>query len=182
MWKGGDVMEEWRDIPGYEKLYQASNLGRIRTAEGKTTSSAKFERRVWKQRIMKQKYHARGNTDKKDARVCLWKDGKEKTHLVSRLVAQTWCDGYMPNLTVNHIDGNPMNNRADNLEWVTIKDNVRKGFETGLFPTQIPVVVVNDGNIELYNSMAKASIALGKCPGYISNKIKKKQRRATHDL
>lgn len=69
--------EEWKDIPGYEGLYQASTLGRIRTCEGKTTSSARFEKRVWKQRIMKQKLN-KNRKGRIDARVCLWKDGKEK--------------------------------------------------------------------------------------------------------
>ena len=112
-------MEEWKDIPGYEGLYQASNFGNIRTHADKVTSSARFKIRHWKQRIMKQKFQARPN-GKKDARVCLWKEGKEKTFLVSRLVAMTWCDGYLPGLTVNHIDGNPKNNCADNLEWTTL--------------------------------------------------------------
>lgn len=49
-------MEElWKDIPGYEGLYQASNLGRIRSAPGKTTSSARYKVRVWKVRIIKAK-------------------------------------------------------------------------------------------------------------------------------
>lgn len=171
-------MEQWRDIPGYENLYQASTFGNIRTSEGKTTSNARFKRRVWKQRIMRQKIQSRKNGSKADARISLWKDGIEKTHLVSRLVALTWCDGYSPDLTVNHIDGNPANNNASNLEWVSLGENIQKGFESGLYSTQIPVVVVNSNSIDIYPSMSKASRALGKSPGYISNKL---NRRCTHD-
>jgi hypothetical protein len=126
-------MEQWKDIPGYEGLYQASTDGRIRTAEGKTTASARFPHRVWKQRIMKLKYQTRKSGRSKDARVCLWKDGKEKTFLVSRLVALAWCDGYADGLTVNHKDGDPMNNHPDNLEWISLADNIRHGFRTGLY-------------------------------------------------
>ena len=126
-------MEEWKDIPGFEGLYQASTLGRIRTCEGKTTSSARFSRRVWKQRILKQKC----NTNKKgrvDFRVELWKGKTHKTFLVSRLVAFTWCEGYKEGMTVNHKNGNPLDNSAVNLEWLSHGDNIRHGFANGLYP------------------------------------------------
>lgn len=171
-------MEKWKDIPGYETLYQASNEGRIRTCEGKTTGNARYSCRIWKQRIMKLKM----TTNKKgrsDLRVCLWKDGKEKTWLVSRLVAMTWGPGYSSELTVNHIDGNSLNNNADNLEWVSLKDNIQHGFRTGLYAeNQIPVVVVNGNSIELYDSMCSASRALGKNSGYLSNRYNKMRKKS----
>lgn len=126
-------MEQWKMIPGYEGLYEASTLGQIRSAEGKITSNARYSRRVWKQRIIKQKYVNRKTGKCRDARVCLWKDGKEKTHLVSRLVAMTWCNGYADGLTVNHKDGNPLNNNYKNLEWMSLADNIRHGFKNGLY-------------------------------------------------
>lgn len=123
-------MESWKDIPGYEGLYQASNTGLIRSAPGKVTSSKRFSHRVWKTRILKPKAPVKAR--RHDPRVTLWKDGCCKDHLVSRLVAMAWVDGYSPLLTVNHIDGNPLNNDCSNLEWVTIQENVKKGYETGL--------------------------------------------------
>ena len=125
--------EKWKDIPGYEGLYQASTLGQIRTCEGKVTSSARFHHRVWKQRIMKQKCTT-NTKGRKDCRVELWKDGVHKTFLVSRLVAMTWVDGYMDGLTVNHKNGDPLDNRAENLEWLSHGDNIRHGFANGLYP------------------------------------------------
>ena len=101
------MSENWKAIPGYEGLYEASTLGRIRTAEGKTTSSRRFFKRVWKQRILKGRA------------VSLWKDGKEKDWLVARLVAMTWIDGYCEGMTVNHKDRNRFNNNIDNLEWLS---------------------------------------------------------------
>jgi hypothetical protein len=127
-------MEQWKAIPGYEGLYEASTLGQIRTVEGKITSNARYPRRVWKQRILKLKYELRKSGQHKDARVCLWKDGKEKTFLVSRLVAMTWCRGYAEGLTVNHKDGNPMNNYYENLEWITLADNIKHAMKNGLYP------------------------------------------------
>ena len=126
-------MEEWKDIPGYEGLYQASNTGEIRTCAGKITSNARYGQRVWKQRIMKQKYSI-GKNGRRDFRVELWKDGQHRTWLVSRLVALTWCEGYQDGWTVNHKNGDPKDNRADNLEWLSHGDNIRHGFATGLYP------------------------------------------------
>lgn len=165
-------MEKWKDIPGYEGIYEASNLGNIRTCEGKVTSNALYRERHWKQRTLKPKYQKRP-CGKYDAKVCLWKDGKEKTYLVARLVAMTWCDGYDPELTVNHIDGDTSNNSCDNLEWTTLADNTRKGFEAGLFPQQHCIVIEHDGSEKHFRSYADASRYLGKSHGYVSGLLKR---------
>ena len=165
-------MEDWKYIPGYEGIYQASTLGRIRSVEGKTTITQRHGTRVWKQRILKQKVAHRKQTDKSDARVCLWKDGTYKTFLVSRLVAMAWCDGYSEGMTVNHIDGDPTNNTASNLEWVSLGDNIRHGFETGLYSTQKPCVLINSkGERTEFRSQSYASRSIGRTPSYIANCI-----------
>ena len=165
-------MEVWRDIPEFEGIYQASNTGLIRSAPGKVTSSARFSRRLWKTRILKPKSSLKSR--RQDPRVTLWKDGKSKDCLVSRLVAMTWVDGYEQHLTVNHIDGNPLNNNCENLEWVTKADNIRKGFETGLYAnTQKPVALIcKEGDLS-FSSMAEASRFLGRNNGYINNRLKR---------
>ena len=167
-------MEElWKDIPEYEGLYQASTLGNIRTHANKTTSSARFPERHWKQRILKPKWQRYSN-GRADARVELWKDGKHKTLLVARLVALTWVDGYDDGMTVNHKDGNPQNNNVDNLEWVTIGDNIRHGFDTGLYTSLVPVTLMDDsGNKYEFKSLSSASRWLGHNVGYLSNCKKK---------
>lgn len=129
---GTQPIEEWLDIPGYEGIYQASNTGLIRSKPGKTTYTERHGVRHWKTRVLVQKYQMR-TSGKRDAKVILWKDGKEKTYLVARLVAMTWCPGYADGLTVNHIDGNPENNSCSNLEWVTKAENIKKGFADGLY-------------------------------------------------
>lgn len=166
--------ELWKEIPGYEGLYEASTLGRIRSVDGKVTSSARFNHRVWKQRIIKPKVQMR-KYGKADERVCLWKNGKERTLLVSRLVAMTWCDGYRDGLTVNHINGNTMDNRCANLEWVTLRENTIHAFETGLNQCRKPVKLKNIKTQETicFLSMSQCSSWLGRNKQYISNRLSK---------
>ena len=172
-------MEQWKDIPGYEGIYQASNEGRIRTSENKTTSNALCDKRVWKQRVLKQIWVKRPRSDKYQANVKLWKDGKVQTYLVARLIAMTWCDGYADDLTVNHIDGDPTNNRADNLEWITKKENIQKGFEAGLYKSCKPVrLIAKDGTVQTFISMTSAGKFLGKSRGYLQNRIQSGKREA----
>lgn len=167
-------LEVWKPIPGYEGIYEASNLGRIRTANGKTTSSARYPVRVWKQRVLKPKVQAREN-GRKDQRVNLWKDGEESTQLVSRLVAMSFLSVPYDALTVNHINGNSMDNRIENLEWVTREKNIRLGFETGLYKkAQKPVILTScDGNELHFASMSEASRYIGRNSHYISDAIAK---------
>ena len=56
-------------------------------------------------------------------------NGKRKGVAVHTMVARTFCDGYKTGLTVNHKDGNKLNNNAQNLEWVTIYENARHAIE-----------------------------------------------------
>ncbi len=166
-------MEQWRDIPGYEGIYQASTLGNIRTCVGKTTYSEHHGIRCWKQRILKQKRTA-NKKGRLDARVTLWKDGKEKTWLVARLVGLAWCAGYAKGLTINHLNGNPLDNRADNLEWVSLTDNIRHAFATNLNRCAEKVTLTSVGSsnkLEFY-SMSEASRFLGRNHGYINNCIR----------
>jgi hypothetical protein len=170
----------WKDIPGFEGIYQASNTGSIRTKPGKVTSNRRYAHREWKTRVLKAKYPK--NRKRKDARVTLWKDGKESDHLVSRLVAMAWVDGYAPGLTVNHIDGNPENNTIENLEWLSLGDNVRKGYETGLFDKcQKKITLIGESDCASFASMAQASRFLGRNNGYIHNCIKVGKKPTSED-
>jgi hypothetical protein len=161
-------MENWKDIPGYEGLYQASNFGNIRTVEGKITSNKRYATRCWKSRVLK----GRGDNPKTGNRVYLWKDGKPKDWLVARLVATTFLGDPPNGFTVNHKDGNRLNNRIDNLEWLSLADNIRHGFATGLYP-QKPVTLVKDGQWLTFRSMARCDAFLGKHAGYTSARMQK---------
>jgi hypothetical protein len=162
-------MEVWKDIPGYEGIYQASTLGRIRTPEGKTTSNERYGTRHWKSRILK----GRGDNYATGRRVSLWKDGKPKDFLVARLVALTFIGEPTEKFTVNHKDGNRLNNRVENLEWLSSGDNTRHGFETGLFSSQKAIYVIIEGEKFRFRSLSKCDEFLGRHKGYTSDRVKK---------
>lgn len=166
--------EIWKDIPNYEGIYQASNYGRIRTHEKKTTFSKLHGIRKWNQRIIKPK----GETYKTGYRVSLWKEGQHKDYLIARLVATTFLGE--SNLTVNHIDGNRFNNNINNLEWVSLTDNIRHAFNTGLMDSCCHKIKLIDkkGNEYYFISLSQCSKYLGKSKGYLSNNIIKGKSEA----
>lgn len=168
--------EIWKPIPNYEKDYEASNLGRIRTAITKTSYSKRNGERHWQQRILKYK-SKNENTYKTGYRVDLWKNGKPKTYLVARLVASAFIKNELSNnkLTINHIDGNRLNNKIENLEWCSLSDNIKKGFETCLFSSQKKIKIINKITNEenIYRSLSLASQSMGFNNGYLSCQIKK---------
>lgn len=159
-----DKKEVWKDIPNYEGLYEASSLGRIRTHKNKITYTKHHGARHWKERVLK----GRGNNKITGARVSLWKNGIVKDWLVARLVAITFL-GYPvgDNNTVNHINGNRLDNRLDNIEWLSIGDNVRHAFETGLMPYK-KVKLFNESEEHIFTSCVKASLFLGRNHNYVS--------------
>ena len=171
--------ETWKDIPVYEGIYQASDYGRIRSVDGKVTTSTKHGLRKWKGRII----HYKGDNPKTGWRVSLWKEKKEKSYLVARLVAMTFLgkpDDFdntvntKDRITVNHIDGNRFNNKLDNLEWLTLADNIRHAFDNDLMSTQKAVILdVGNGFCRRFKSMAECSRYLGLNNSSISNAYKR---------
>lgn len=162
-------MEKWKSVPGYEGLYEASTLGRIRTVEGKITKNKRFAERHWKSRILK----TRGKQNS-GYRASLWKDGKVKDALVARIVAYTFL-GNPPTdeYTVNHIDGNRFNNKIENLEWMTRADNVRYGFEHGQYSSQKKISLIDNtsGEIVSFNSHTECNKFLNRSNGYIFSRL-----------
>lgn len=107
------MKEIWKDIEGYEGLYQVSNLGRVRS----------LDRKVWnytkKGRILKP--HSNGHSYQN---VSLHKENKTEKHLyIHILVAKAFLPNPDNKTEVNHKDFNKLNNRVDNLEWVTRDEN-----------------------------------------------------------
>lgn len=163
--------EIWKDIPNYEGIYQASNFGRIRTAPNKTTSNARYKKRVWSVRVLK----GRGDNKNTGARVSLWKDGKCKEWLVARLVAITFLGFPKESDTVNHKNGNRLDNRIENLEWLSLADNIRHAFDTGLMPYK-KVKLYNRDCEMIFRSLATACEYIGRNKGYLSLCLKRKSK------
>lgn len=173
------MVEEWKDVVGYEGVYEISNYGRVRTHKNKTTYTSRHGIRHWKQRILKEK--AKNN---RDVRISLWKDGKSKDYLVHRLVAEAFIPNPANKPTVNHIDGNPRNNYVENLEWATYQENNNHAFDNKLIQTAHPVTLVNQVTGEKMNfrSLAKASEYIGFSAGYISNRLKQGKKIKGYDI
>ena len=92
------------------------------------------------------------------------------------MVALTWIPGFKEGMTVNHINGDRFDNRTCNLEWLTLADNIRHGFETGLYGNTQKRVLLRDhrsGKQKSFDSMAEASRFLGKDSKFVSNRIGK---------
>ena len=163
--KKGDFMEIWKNVPGYEGIYEASNYGRVRSCAWQ-----------WGQKTLKPRTCKKGSGD----RVNLWKNGEPRTLLVSRVIAATFHNNLLnTSMTVNHKDGNRQNNNADNLEWMTLANNIQHGFENGLYKQKaVTLTCFETGNSQNFRSMSLASRNLGRRNQYISGCLKK-QRNAT---
>lgn len=168
------MKEIWKDIPDFQG-YQVSNLGRVRT-HNKVTYTKMHGFRKWKDRILRFKGENSINVYKTGYRVSLWKDGKPYTLLVARLVGFTFYNKDINDhsLTIDHLDGNRLNNKLDNLEIVSLGENIRRAFKNGLMPYK-KVKLTNKKTNEtiILDSMTKASIYLNKNHGYISGRIRK---------
>lgn len=106
------MKEIWKDIPGFEGYYQASNLGQIRRVKGgKGTKNVEG-----KPHILKGGYNRRGYRV-----VSLCKDKTKSSFLWHRVVMLAFVG--FSNLQVNHKDGIKANNCLTNLEYVTNKEN-----------------------------------------------------------
>ena len=163
------TQEIWKNCIGYENIYEVSNKGNIRTHKNKVTYTKKHGKRHWQQRILKQKLG-----QKNSFRVELWKDGKHKTWLVHRLVAIAFIPNPENLATVNHKDGNRQNNCVENLEWLSLSDNIKHGFKNGLYKNQKPIKIINKETKESkeFRNMALGNKYLGYNHSYLSGKIK----------
>lgn len=107
------MKENWKDIPGWEGKYQASDLGRIKSLGNDRTR---------KEKILKPGLNSYGYYI-----VGLCKCGKQFTKLVSRLVYETFIGKIPYGMQVNHINEDKTDNRLENLNLMTPKENMNWG-------------------------------------------------------
>lgn len=115
-------MEIWKDIQGYENMYQVSDLGRIRSLDRVNSLGQNIKGKIRKTRMDNRGYPI----------VRLSKEGKYKDLPIHRLVAIAFIPNPDNKETVNHIDGDKINWSIGNLEWMTTEENTKHAFNTGL--------------------------------------------------
>lgn len=111
------MKEIWRNVKGYEGLYEVSNLGRIKSIQRSGTPGG-----VRKLNVNKYGY----------VYVMLSKSNKHKNHTVHRLVGLAFIPSVDGKELINHIDGNKSNNNLKNLEWVNNSENRKHAFANNL--------------------------------------------------
>lgn len=121
-------IEIWKDIPGYEGAYQASSLGRIRSLERPITQIGRCGKPFT--RILKGKILKAGRYNK-DGHLSVVLGRGTNGIQVHYLVALTFIGERIGNLDIRHLDGNPQNNRLDNLVYGTRSENVIDVYRQG---------------------------------------------------
>lgn len=157
--------EEWRDIKGYENLYQVSNKGKVKSL-GKFIDNKYGSKTFRKEKILKPQ-----NIGKGYLFVGLSKEGIRKLFLVHRLVAQA----FLPNPDnlpqCNHLDENKHNNCVNNLSWLTSKENINYGSRTEKCSTQIKCLDLETNKETIFPSINEAARQMNVNMGSIWHKL-----------
>lgn len=115
-------MEIWKDIRGYEGLYQVSNKGKVKSLARIVGSCKRKESILSNNRLTKDGY----------VRIALGKDSVAKENRLHAIVAKHFIINEGNKETINHIDGNKLNNAVYNLEWSTREENMQHAYKLGL--------------------------------------------------
>ncbi len=126
-----ELDEEWRPAVGFEGYYDVSNLGRVRTVE-RVVSNATGTR------VVKSRIRACTDVRRGYKGVLLSKENKLTCARVHRLVARAFIPNPKNLETVDHINSDVTDNRAVNLRWASIQDNLRYMVEKGSSAIQRP--------------------------------------------
>ena len=144
-----DEEEKWRDIAGYEGMYQISNLGRVKSLERQMKLNLNKDKNM----IKKEKILKPGKTGIRHnyLGVELLKKSKQKHKYIHRLVAETFIPNPENKPCIDHINGRKLDNRANNLRWVTYKENNNYAQQNGLWKTvtfnKKPVKCIETGEV-----------------------------------
>ncbi len=153
-------MEIWKDIKGYEGLYQSSNLGRIKSLTS-YVNHHRGDKRINNGQIIKQYI---GNTGY--YRVRLSKKNIVKNHSVHKLVAMAYIPNPQNKPCINHKNLNKQINIPENLEWCTYSENMKHAYKMGALSKKGEkhhLTILKDSDIlkirELYKNNTQTKIA-----------------------
>lgn len=159
------MYEIWKDIKGYEGLYQVSNFGRVKSLKYSTEG-----------KILKGRHTGKGYLS-----VALFRNSVRKSTCIHRLVAQAFIPNPENKPEVNHIDENKLNNNVSNLEWVTPKENSNHGTRNirihqnkAVTYNRKPVVCLTNG--VTYTSLTEACKTLGVTKSQVCSVLKGKRK------
>lgn len=171
--------EIWRPIKyaanrRLKDFYKVSNLGRVKSI--KHFIEMKNHNKIVQKPCPELIISCIADSDKYQFAFLACADGSEINAQVHRLVASAFCVNSDPEhkVQVNHIDGDPSNNRADNLEWVTPSENINHAIRTGLkqiFHKNLRYPVRHVEADKLYDSITAVSRAMGRGDGYCSERL-----------
>ena len=176
-------MEEiFKDIIGFEGLYQISNLGNVKSLPKKIVYGRKYSKTIYlPEKILKPKYDKDGYL-----RIGLRKNKKTKTLFLHRLIAQAFIPNPQNKKQINHINGIKDDNRIENLEWYSPSENIKhsyyvlgndysknfKKYKSRENPRNIPILMLDKNKKiikEFYNSIEAST--------YLKEKINIKSKR-----
>lgn len=169
------MTEIWKDIKGYEGLYQVSNLGKVKSL-ARFIQRNRVGGRYYPELILKPTINIKRYGY---LYVHLHKKGVTKVVTVHRLVAEAFISNPNNLPEINHKDENKSNNCVDNLEWCTSKYNANYG-NRNLKMSQaqgIKVVAYNNEEYLIFNSQSEAGRVLGVAPSNITNCVNKYPNR-----
>ena len=169
--------EIWKDVKGYEGLYQVSNLGRVKSLERaiirKDGKKLPVEERILEPSTNRYGYLLVNFSDS---------SGEKKTFPVHRLVCKTFHENPKNKPCVNHIDENKTNNTASNLEWCTYEENNNHGtHNTRMAKTrskQVGQYTTDDKLIKVWQSTIEVEKQLRFLQSHISEAARGKLKTA----
>lgn len=164
--------EIWRDIKGYEGLYQVSNLGRVKSLAHTIVRSNGWKQ-TFGERILKAK-NALGYSS-----VTLCDRGKHRSNYVHRLVAEAFVPNPNGYLEVNHKNEDKRDNRAENIEWCTRQYNLLygcRGEKSGHSLGRETVLVSESGEEIHFDRISRAAEFLGVTTQAVSQARRRNQR------